>query len=469
MRRLYLSIFITASLILGLSGCNNDQLSPPSLQSEKIDPNLPAIELTQKGLVSDMTEIAFEWKPLANIEVEGIKVYRSEADGKKTYLHATINNRYATHYVDLDVKPNQKFIYSFRTFKGNSISLKAKRIEVYSKPILPSVSWIYARSGLPQMAKILWRPHPSQRVIYYIIERKTIQSNKWEEIAKIKGRLQVEYIDKNLKNRSNYWYRIKVETYDGIVSNPSKVVEVVTRPLPPIVTGIEATQNLPHQIFLKWDKSNYKDFERYYVYRATNKEGHYELVAKLYNNHFTDKIDEDGVQYFYKVAQVDKDGLESNKDGVIVMGSTLGKPLAPTFSSVHFDGSKIFIKWIKVDPRTKSYILEKITKSGLFNTTKSNIKTMRTEYIDTAIVPKSTYTYKVYAVDQNGLISKPSIEATVNVQTVRPSLASQQPIESNGVQQHSQPIQKRTTPKYQQPSDDIQEVVPAEDLDVDVQ
>jgi len=469
MRRLYLSIFITTSLMLGLSGCNNNQLSAPSLETEKINPNLPAIELTQKGLISEMTEIAFEWKPITDIEVEGIKVYRSKPGGTKTYLHATIDNRYATHYVDLDVKPNQKFIYSFRTYKGNSISLKAKRIEVYSKPILPSVSWIYARSGLPQMAKIIWRPHPSQKVIYYIIERKTIKSNKWEEIAKIKGRLQVEYIDKNLNNRSNYWYRVRVETFDGIVSTPSKVVKVVTRPLPPVVTGLEATQNLPKKIFLKWDKSTYKDFERYYVYRASNKEGHYSLIAKLYNNHFTDKINEDGAQYFYKVSQIDKDGLESNKNGVIVMGSTLAKPLAPTFTNVHFDGSKIIIKWVKVDPRTKSYILEKTTRNGLFNSTTNRIKTLKTEYIDTAIVPKSKYTYRVYAVDENGLVSKPSVEATINVDSVRPVLAHEQPTtQSFNVEQQSQPMQ-RTIPKYQAPSNDIQEVVPAENLDVDVE
>ena len=467
MKKLYQSIFIATLLMLSFSGCNNNELTPPGIQEEKVDPKLPAIELTQRGMISEMQEIAFEWKPITDIEVEGIKVYRSEPGGRTTYLHDTIDNRYATHYVDLDVKPNQKFIYSFRTYKGNAISLKAKRVEAYTKPVLPSVSWIYARSGLPKMAKILWRPHSNQQVIYYIIERKTIESTEWKEIAKLKGRLQGEYIDKNLKDRSTYWYRVKVETFDGIESKPSKVVKVITRPLPPIVTGLVASHDEPHRISLKWDKSTYKDFERYYVYRATNKEGHYRLIAKLYNNHFTDKIKEDGTQYFYKVAQIDKDGLESNKDGIVVMGSTLPKPLAPTIARVHFDGSKIAIQWFKVDPRTKSYILEKTSKRGLFNSVTHKIKTTRTEYIDTALTPNSTYTYKVYAVDQNGLVSEPSTEASVDVKSLRPAFPSQQ--ETHFREEEPSSSMNSTTPKYQQPEVDAQEVVPAENLDVDVQ
>ncbi len=468
MKKLYLSIFIAALVLINFSGCSSDGLAPAAFQEEKVDSKLPTIELTQNGLVSDMDEIAFEWKPITDIEVEGIKIYRSKPGGKKTYLHDTIENRYATHYVDLDVKPNQKFLYSFRTYKGKNISLKSKRIEVYSKPVLPSVSWIYARSGLPKMAKILWRPHPSQRVCYYIIERKTIQSTAWKEIAKIKGRLQVEYIDKNLEDRSTYWYRVKVETFDGIVSKPSKVVKVVTKPLPPIVTGIVASHDLPHQISLKWDKSNYKDFERYYVYRATNKEGYYKLIAKLYNNHFVDKIKEDGTQYFYKVSQVDKDGLESNKEGIVVMGSTLNKPMAPTIARVHFDGSKIFVQWFKVDPRTKSYILEKVARKGLFNATTQRIKTTRTQYIDTALIPNSTYTYRVYAVDQNGLVSKPSTEATIKVRNVRP-LSKAQEVLYPDMETQKKETKKTLSHKYQAPADDVQEVIPTENLDVDVE
>ena len=418
MKRLVLSILLVSSTLLLFDGCNAS-LPTPSVGELKVDKELPVIELTHNGLVVEMNEIAFEWKPIKGSEVEGIKIYRSVADSNATSLIATIENRYSTHYVDLDVKPDTKYRYVFRTYRGDMVSAKNKTITVFSKPPLPSVSWIYARNGLPRMAKLLWRPHRNQAVKYYIVERKSIEDDEWEEIAKLKGRLQAEYIDEGLKDRYTYRYRIKVETFDGIVSTPSEIVKVVTKPLPPIVTGLQATTDLPKKIFLTWNKSNYKDFERYYLYRSERKDGGWELIAKLYNNHFTDEVGEDGVKYFYKVAQRDTDGLESKKDEYVVMGSTLPKPQAPTLAEAKFDGSAIHLKWFKVDPRSKSYIVERHAKTGWFDEKVTKFKTTKTSYTDRALAPDTKYTYIVYAVDANGIVSEPSDEVEVKVKELK--------------------------------------------------
>ncbi len=455
MKRLSLSILLISSILLLFSGCNG-ALPTPSVGELKVDKKLPKIELTQNGLVVEMNEIAFEWKPINDPNVEGIKIYRSVADSNATMLLTTIENRYSTHYVDLDVKPDTKYRYIFRTYRGDVVSPKSKLITVFSKPPLPSVAWIYARNGLPRMAKLLWRPHRSEAVKYYIIERKTLDDEEWEEIAKLEGRLQAEYIDTGLKDKYTYRYRVRVETFDGIVSTPSEIVKVVTKPLPPVVTGLQATTDLPKKIFLTWNKSNYKDFERYYLYRSDRKDGKYELIAKLYNNHFTDEVGEDGVKYFYKISQKDIDGLESKKDDYVVMGSTLPKPTAPTLEEAKFDGSAIHLKWFKVDPRSVSYIVERHAKTGWFDEKVTKYKTSKKEFVDRDLMPGTTYVYIVYAVDANGIVSKPSGEAKVEVKELKVKAPAAK----------TQPEQKHSSAAAA-PKKEESVVVPVDDLSVD--
>ena len=456
MKRLSLSILLIGSILLLFSGCNGG-LPTPSIGELKVDKKLPKIELTQNGLVVEMNEIAFEWKPINDPNVEGIKIYRSVADSNATTLIATIENGYSTHYVDLDVKPDTKYRYTFRTYRGDVVSPKSKFITVFSKPPLPSVAWIYARNGLPRMAKLLWRPHSSQAVKYYIVERKTLDDDEWKEIARLEGRLQAEYIDTGLKDKYTYRYRVRVETFDGIVSTPSEIVKVVTKPLPPVVTGLQATTDLPKKIFLTWNKSNYKDFERYYLYRSDRKGGEYELIAKLYNNRFTDEVGEDGVKYFYKISQKDIDGLESKKDDYVVMGSTLPKPTPPTLEEAKFDGSAIHLKWFKVDPRSVSYIVERHAKTGWFDEKVTKYKTSNKEFVDRDLTPGTTYVYIVYAVDANGIVSKPSEEAKVEVKElkVQASAAKEKTVKKSQSSPKTSPQKEETV------------VAPVDDLSVD--
>ena len=453
MRRLGLSILTVASILLNFSGCNGSLPTPGTAETE-VSKKLPKIVLTKSGVVVEMNEIAFEWEPVNDPEVEGIKVYKKVGDANITREIATIENRYSTHYVDLHVRPDTKYSYFFRTYSGDYVSPKSKTIVVYSKPPLPSVAWIYARNGLPRMAKLLWRPHRNQAVNYYIVERKDILEESWKQIAKVKGRLQAEYIDTDLEDKHIYYYRIRVETFDRIVSTPSEIVKVVTKPLPPIVTGLKASIDLPKRIELNWNKSNYKDFERYYLYRSKRKDGKYELIAKLYNNTFVDEIGEDGAKYFYKVSQKDIDGLESKKDDYIVMGATLPKLLAPKPKEAKFDGRAIHIGWFKVDPRSQSYIVERRAKTGWFDEKLTRFKTSKTEFVDTAIAPGTTYYYRVVALDRYGIASPPSEELKVEVKELRavPEKAIRKP---HGTKSAGKPSKEQEKSTVISPVDDL--------------
>jgi fibronectin type 3 domain-containing protein len=403
-----------ASLLL-LSGCA--EITPTPNAETKVDKTLPRIALTRNGIITDMKTVAFEWKNITDPRVEGIYVYKESADNKDAkglQYYATIDTRYSTHYLDRMVDPDKKYSYAFRVFSKDSQGINSKIFVVHTLPVLQSVAWIHAINGLPRAAKIIWRPHMSERVGSYIIERKTFDEDEWHRIDELDGRLNAEYIDTGLDDNQVYMYRIRAKTYDGIISTPSAVVKCITKPLPKSVTHITASRDLPKAIKITWDPSIQKDFKRYYLYRSDAVDGDYELIAKLYNNHFVDKVKGDGQTYFYRVAVVDKDGLESEHDKNSVMGMSLVKPSAPAVVVAKLIGNKVLLRWDNSDPRTVSYKVVKQYKKGWFDEVSKEFSGIKQKsFIDTNIDADTLYKYRVYSIDKNGIVSQPSIEVQI--------------------------------------------------------
>jgi len=450
-----LTTFLTALLLL-FSGCVGT--TPKPSDKVKIDKTLPIITLTKNGVITDMKTVAFEWKSITDPKVSGVFVYKKSPNQKELQYYDTISTRYSTHYVDRNVKPGSEYSYVFRTFSQKNQGVNSKIFKVKTLPVLASVSWIHSIGGLPRIAKIIWRPHTSERVDSYIIERKTFEDDKWDEIAELSGRLNAEFIDEGLEDNRVYLYRIKVKTYDNIISTPSAIVKTVTKPLPKSIVEISATKDLPREIKIQWKPVKMKDFQRYYLYRSEDVDGVYELIAKLYNNHFTDKIDEDGKRYFYRVSAVDKDGLESPHDGVTAMGMTLEKPHAPAIVEAKLLGDKIELKWEKNDPRTISYIVVRRAKKGWFDEVKKEFKGIKkNSFVDHNIEADTLYKYNIYSVDDNGIISKPSID--VEIKTPE----SQRIEEAPKVHTKSQ---EQSVKSIQKSQNDVTEVSPVEELDL---
>ena len=414
-----LSTFCAASLLI-FSGCVGS--TPTPKEEIVVDESYPVVTLTKNGIIPDMTSIAFEWESIKDPRIEGIYIYKSYPDdnalqGELKY-YKTINSRFQTHFLDKDIKPATQYTYAFKTFSKDAEGKQSRVYVVHSLPVLKSVSWIYSITDMPRVAKIIWRPHANQKVKSYIIERKTLEKDEWEELATIDGRLNAEYIDTDLKDDYVYKYRIRVVTYDGLVSAPSEEVKVVTKALPKGIKHITATRDLPRMIKIDWEKSMTKDFDHYNLYRSDEIDGSYELIATLFNPTFTDKIEEDGKSYFYRVSELDKDGLESKHDKISIQGTTLVKPATPgVVQAKLINNSKVELKWSSKDPRVKSFTVTKTEQEGWLKSVSQDIEGITgNKFMDLEIKPDTKYTYVVYGVDENGIKSEPSIEVELKTQ-----------------------------------------------------
>ncbi len=410
MKQLILPI-LAATLVL-FSGCAK-QPTPPA--EPVIDSSLPKVSVN--GHIESMTTIAFEWKPLQDARVKGYFVYRNNPETEEKSLNriATVQGRFVSHFTNTDLKAGTTYVYRFSSFNEKMQESDAsKTFRVTTLPVLESVSFFDSIGNLPRMAKLIWRPHDDPSVKSYILERQTIEKAEWVEIATINNRLNAEYIDRDLDDNRVYKYRLRAVTFEEIRSTPSEIVKVVTKPLPAMVRNVQATTAEPKKIHISWKANSEKDLAFYNIYRSSSSNGSYDYYVKLNETTFIDEIDEDGKNYFYQITAVDKDGLESPFQTNPIHGSTLAKPLAPSFIDAIVKNSSAVLRWKNNDARTKSYTVIKTTKESWISSTIQEITGITdTSYTVKDLKPDVQYQFQVMAVDAYNITSKPTEPADV--------------------------------------------------------
>jgi len=395
MKKVLLSIFVSFLL----SACAG-LFTPKQIQ---VNESLPRI--TSLKYISDMTSIAFEWDNVSSQAIDGFYLYRSSPSDSAMKKVATINDSLATHYVDKNLEPDTTYIYMMQSFsKQGFISLDGTRIEAKTLPRPEAIPFIQASQNLAGAIKLIWRPHPDNRIKSYIVQRNSGKNGSFEEIAEVNGKLNAEYIDTKLKPEQSFSYRVYAKTYDNVYSEPSQIVSSTTKPLPPGVENLSASIDLANKIVLSWDNVDFKDFAYYKIYSSLATLIPYTTLAKTQGTSYEDIINEPGKKKRYKVTVVDTDGLESAmpKDGV--EGATLGRPSAPIINLTAAQNNAVELGWVDTDARARSYIVKRYggTQDAIFkDITQRSLR-------DDTITQGVNYRYEVISVDENGIESEPS-------------------------------------------------------------
>lgn len=387
-----------------MSGCAIN--SEPKNQ---INTNLP--QVSSLKTISDMTQIAFEWERASDESVEGYVLYRNDSLNASEFKKvATINDRYATHYVDTGLKPASVYQYQMSVYSKQGEGQKSNTYTIATQNLISSVEFSQVLGDLAGRSKVLWKPHSDARVASYIIEKSQDDENKWKQIAEVKGRLSVEYIDKDVKPGKSYAYRIRVKTYDGVISEPNIAKHGTTKPLPDSVSGLSASTNLPKKIMLSWQENHSDEFSHYVIYSSASSFLPFTKLAISHTNSYEDYINKNGATRLYKVTSVDKYDQESLKQNEGVQGSTLAAPNPPTIIDAVFNGMRIDLSWSS-EPKAIKYIINKSSKFG-----NHRIETLATSFGDSDLQNGVEYEYSIISVDQYGLESAPSKTATVKTE-----------------------------------------------------
>ena len=269
---------------------------------------------------------------------------------------------------------------------------------------------------LPKQIKIVWRPHPDQRISYYRIEKFNETLNKWLRLKTVKGRLQAEYIDTGLTNNTKYKYKITAYSFNDVPTKTSNVITAKTKSLPKDVLNLTATSNQPSKITLKWDASTSADLTKYEVHRSLVKSFGYKKIKEVNTNtlSYTDSINNNGKEYYYKVIAVDKDNLKSTDEVAPVLGSTLVKPKQPSITLAQIQDNTATLNWSAGDNRAISYNIYKRTRINFFEHQTFVFRDIKKlNFVDNDIISGVEYKYSIQANDEFGLMSDKTDEAAL--------------------------------------------------------
>jgi len=386
-------LIISLTTLIFITGCAN------ITENIKSNPKLPTVK--EFKAYPDRNAIALFWSPVTSMK--GYYIQKYDFKHNKWVQIATIKDPFKSIYVDTNLKPAHHYKYRIATFNKKGIPSLAKEVNISTLPPLSPVIPLEAKPLVKGKVKIIFRPHINERVKEYIIERFNDKKAKWEELAILKPRLNVEYIDSNLKDGKIYKYRIFAISFDGIKSFPSKTIVVSTYPKPPVVLNISATTDLPKKIIVKFSPVKNAAYYKIYISNLPDYGFHFYKTTK--STTFIDYINKDGYIRYYKVTAVSKHKTESLlSDTPSVMGETLPKPATPIVSTNKM-GNKIEFIFTSPDNRAAKYLIIRKEKLGLFKSKEKKFIANSNNFIDT-INPKHSYEYKIYEIDKYGLISK---------------------------------------------------------------
>ena len=382
----------------------------PAAQS---DLTLP--EMGEVQYLVDIDSIAFEWKSFANSpEVAGYNIYRKTLAEQNYTLIDSLNSRFTTHYVDSPLTPSTTYLYRFAAKNtSGAAGVATQPLQITTQNFAPPTH-VQAVGNYPRKVKILWRPHKDLRTQGYIIQR--AEGKDFVEVARITNRLQVEYLDTNLKDSTEYFYRVFAYIASDIHSTPSPVVSARTKPIPTMPQGVFASFDLPKKITIRWQKSPQNDIASYEVSRTILGGISSEVLANVpaTQTSYTDTSEIDGVRYGYYVVAIDKDGLRSERQKSAIEGSTLAAPAAPTIQSIGTEKGSVILRWVG-DSRSVQYTINK-QQSSFFGKKERYISIPYTYFYDHEVAPGEQYLYNVIAIDKFGLQSSPSETVSITLE-----------------------------------------------------
>ena len=385
-----------------MSGCATQNNPAP-----KSNPTLPIVKNFKA--YPDRNAMALYWSIVP--KMSGYYIQRYSNKNKKWIEITTIKDPYTSIYVDTNLKPSTLYKYRIATFNKEGVPSLAKETSQKTLPKLSPVIVLEAKPIVKGKIKIIFRPHPNERVKEYIIKRFNDKDTKWEKIGTLSPRLNVEYIDSGLKDGKIYKYQIIAKSFDGIKSFPSKTIIVSTFKKPPVITNITATNNLAKEIKITF--SPVKDAVAYKIYISSSPNGPFSFYKKITSTSFTDYIKKDGFVRYYKITAVSSHNTESLlKDTPVTMGQTIPKPAKPIVSS-NINGNNISFIFTSPDNRAVKYLVIKKEKISLFKNREKKYIVNSNKFADT-INPKKSYEYDIYEVDKFGLISQNPAVVKVN-------------------------------------------------------
>ncbi len=208
------------------------------------------------------------------------------------------------------------------------------------------------------------------------------------------------YMDKTITFGNSYFYTVTAEN-DAGESGKSILISALSSPLPESPQNVVATPQTEKSISVTWSES--PNATKYQVFTSLSKEGMYTCIDTVEGLSFVHTNLSEGTAYYYKIAAVNFSGVSALS--LMATATTGMRPLPSTPTNViatTLSASSVKLTWSGVSVADEYIVIQ---NNVPIDTTSDTV------YINTGLVPSTTYGYKVISKNTTG-ISTASVEVS---------------------------------------------------------
>ncbi len=304
------------------------------------------------------------------------------------------------YYVDFDSTPSYRYV---RYYSAPGGCCNISEVEFYTEPTVVTPPTAPENLGVATVSdtelQVTWTDMSTNETGFRV-ERITdgYSFNVGQNIE--------SYIDPNLSPSTSYTYRVVAyNIYETPCVNPTQATGTTSDPLPPAPpSGLVGTPD-DGRAYLNWTASVDPDTLYYKVYRSTTQGSGHTCVAVAFGG--TNIVDSQVVNetvYYYYLTAVDTYGQESltGSNEVSVTPHVLATPDAPSSLAANASSyNQIDLSWVDNADNETGFRIERKT-TGDFAILVDLPGTNITSYNDTGLTAETTYTYRVFAYNNDG-------------------------------------------------------------------
>ncbi len=213
------------------------------------------------------------------------------------------------------------------------------RVQTFTLRHTPSVPRDLAAQARPNEIQVSWKPNTESYLEHYTVYRAESTAGPF----KVAGVTQEPFFtDKNLPSNKTYTYAVTAQAREGNESALSSPVSATTPKLVPATPRKISIAALEKQITLSWTPNIEPFMNGYRIYRSTQPNEDFKLIANAAQTRFLDAPLADETVYYYKLTAVGKEGDESPASDVLVATTPKAALSLPPLELVKVELGEIF-------------------------------------------------------------------------------------------------------------------------------
>jgi fibronectin type 3 domain-containing protein/TolB-like protein len=274
--------------------------------------------------------VRLKWTQSGAENVTGFKIFRStSADG----AYSPLANSSVTSHSDDNLELNDRFYYKVKALgKGGDESdfsgaVSGGTLVVPQPPVFMQIDSNVRSAQLSWYQRPVLGADPLLVPVSYRVYRSQADKGDYQQVSQISSG-STTYTDAPLLEGAAYRYYLTSLNSAGGESEQSATLEVTTVEA---MGELSAVSGNIRKIALSWKQHPLASIEGYHVYRSAAQEGPFEKIGRTASRDatsFLDLVDADNCLRWYRVAGINKDGIET-LPGKAVSATTRAVPPAP--------------------------------------------------------------------------------------------------------------------------------------------